>query len=239
LYSSDTEEATVSDIVNAALLVFVGLFPVVNPLGVAPVFLNMTRQCTSEARYVLARRVAVNGFLLLLSSLLVGSYVLEFFGLTLPVVRIAGGLVVTATGWKLLSSGEDQQDHRAESDQQDHPAESIAQDHVAPPDSFYPLTMPLTVGPGAISVAITLGSRRPVHPESFGHQVLLAGAAVAGLLAIAGTIYICFRFAATIMSRLGEGGTNVLLRLSAFILLCIGIEIMWTGYSALINTIGH
>jgi multiple antibiotic resistance protein len=189
----------VSDIVNVILLVFAGLFPVVNPLGSAPVFLNMTRQCTSETRRVLARRVAVNGFLLLLGSLLIGAHVLEFFGLTLPVVRIAGGLVVTATGWKLLSSGEDQQDHRAE---------SVAQDHVAPPDSFYPLTMPLTVGPGAISVAITLGSRRPVHPESFSHQILLAGAAVAGLLAIAGTIYICFRFAATITSRLGEGGTR-------------------------------
>jgi len=203
---------------------------VVNPLGSAPVFLNMTRQCTSETRRVLARRVAVNDFLLLLGSLFVGAHVLEFFGLTLPILRIAGGLVVTATGWKLLSSGEDQQEYRAA---------SAAQDHVTPPDSFYPLTMPLTVGLGAISVAIALGSRRPVSLESFGHRALLMGAAIAGLLAIAGTIYICFRFAAVITSRLGEGGTNVLLRLSAFILLCIGIEIIWNGYSALITTVGH
>src|SRR5919205_3304479 len=107
------EEGIVSDVVNTALLVFAGLFPVVNPLGNAPVFLTITRQCTDEERHRLARRVEVNGFLLLLGSLLVGSHVLAFFGLTLPVVRIAGGLVVAATGWKLLSSGEDRQDQRA------------------------------------------------------------------------------------------------------------------------------
>ena len=219
-----------SDVVNTALLVFAGLFPVVNPLGNAPVFLTITRQCTDEERHGLARRVAVNGFLLLLGSLLVGSHVLTFFGLTLPVVRIAGGLVVAATGWKLLSSGEDQQDHRAA---------SAAQDRIAPPDSFYPLTMPLTVGPGSIAVAIAFGSRRPAPPESFGHLALLAGAAVAGLLAIAGTVYVSYRFAAAVTSRLGEGGTNVLMRLSAFILLCIGIEITWNGYSALLATGGR
>ena len=219
-----------SDVVNTALLVFAGLFPVVNPLGNAPVFLTITRQCTDEERHGLARRVAVNGFLLLLGSLLVGSHVLTFFGLTLPVVRIAGGLVVAATGWKLLSSGEDQQDRRAA---------SAAQDRVGLPDSFYPLTMPLTVGPGSIAVAIALGSRRPPPPESFGHLALLAGAAVAGLLAIAGTVYVSYRFAADVTSRLGEGGTNVLMRLSAFILLCIGIEITWNGYSALLATGGR
>lgn len=141
------------DAVNAALLVFAGLFPVVNPLGNAPVFLSLTRRCTGEERHALARRVAVNGFLLLLGSLLVGSHVLAFFGLTLPVVRIAGGLVVAATGWRLLSGGEDQQDQRA--------SQSAAQDRAAPPDSFYPLTMPLTVGPGSIAVAITFGSGGP------------------------------------------------------------------------------
>jgi multiple antibiotic resistance protein len=149
-------------------------------------------------------------------------------------VRIAGGLVVAATGWKLLSSGEDQQDHSAAG-----AAQSAAQGRIAPPDSFYPLTMPLTVGPGSIAVAIAFGSRRPAPPESFGHLALLAGAAVAGLLAIAGTVYVSYRFAAAVTSRLGEGGTNVLMRLSAFILLCIGIEITWNGYSALLATGGR
>jgi multiple antibiotic resistance protein len=214
----------VSEVVNTFLLVFAGLFPIVNPLGSAPIFLNLTRHCRDEERHALAWRVAVNGFLLLLGSLFVGSFVLEFFGITLPVVRIAGGFVVTTMGWKLLTTDDRPPDQRAASSDPSHGAL---------PDAFYPLTMPLTVGPGSISVAITLGSHRPAAPASLAHFALLAGAATAGLFAIAAAIYVSYRFAANLMSVLGEGGANVVLRLSAFILLCIGIEIMWAGVQAL------
>jgi multiple antibiotic resistance protein len=220
----------VSEIVNTALLVFAGLFPVVNPLGNAPVFLSLTRRCTGQERHTLAGRVAVNGFLLLLGSLLIGSHILTFFGLTLPVVRVAGGLVIAATGWKLLTSGEEPEDLRT--------AQSATQERAALPDSFYPLTMPLTVGPGSITVAITFGSRRPVAPDSLSHLVMLAGAAIAGLLAIAVTVYASYRFASDVSARLGATGTRVLTRLSAFILLCIGIEIMWSGVRALLTEAG-
>ena len=98
-------------------------------------------------------------------------------------------------------------------------------------DSFYPLTMPITVGPGSIATAITIGSQRP--RVGFTHLALLGGAATAGLIAISATIYICYRFAEGTVGLLGEQGTNVLVRLSAFILLCIGIEIVWSGYSTL------
>ncbi len=101
----------------------------------------------------------------------------------------------------------------------------------SPTDAFYPLTMPITVGPGSIAVAITLGSQRPREP--FAQLAVLGGGAVAGLVAIAATIYVCYRFAEGTVGALGEQGTNVVVRLSAFILLCIGIEIIWNGYSAL------
>jgi len=220
----------VQEFVNTFLLVFAGLFPIINPLGNAPIFLTLTRQCTDEERHMLAWRVAVNGFLLLLGSLLIGSHILSFFGLTLPIIRIAGGLIIASVGWKLLSSDNDQDDHRTA---------GAPHEHVALPDSFYPLTMPLTVGPGSIAVAVKLGSRRPAVPESVSHLALLAGAAFLGLLASAVTIYLSYRFAGNITSMLGKGGTNVLLRLSAFILVCIGIEILWNGCQALLATIGH
>src|ERR1700675_1193201 len=102
-----------NDITNAFLLVYAGLFPIVNPIGGAPIFLGLTRACTDTERHALAGKVAVNGFLLLLGSLLVGSYVLEFFGITLPVVRIAGGLVVSSFAWKLLNASEGLEDQRA------------------------------------------------------------------------------------------------------------------------------
>ena len=101
-----------NDIVNAFLLVYMGLFPIINPVGAAPIFLGLTRNCTDEERHLLARRVAINGFFLMLGSLIVGSHVLEFFGITLPVVRIAGGLVVTAFGWKLLQADDEGIDSR-------------------------------------------------------------------------------------------------------------------------------
>jgi multiple antibiotic resistance protein len=214
----------VSEIANTFLLVFAGLFPIVNPLGAAPIFLSLTRRCDLRQRNALALRVAVNGFCLLLGSLLVGSYVLEFFGISVPVLRVGGGLVVTALGWRLLNEGDDSLDRRSA---------GAADNGPNLPDAFYPLTMPLTVGPGSIAVAITIGSQRPKVPFELAHTALLAGAAVAGLSAIAVSIYLSFRFGPRLTAILGPSGTNVLVRLSAFILLCIGISILWSGYVAL------
>jgi len=95
--------------------------------------------------------------------------------------------------------------------------------------------MPLTVGPGSIAVAIALGAQRPQTPAGLADIALLGGAAIAGLLAIAATIFLCYRFADRMVAMLGPGGINVLVRLSAFILLCIGIQIVWSGYSALMG----
>jgi multiple antibiotic resistance protein len=216
--------APFSSVVNAFLLVYAGLFPIVNPIGGAPIFLGLTRSCEQRERNQLALLVAINSFALLLGSMLVGSYVLEFFGITLPIVRVAGGLVVAATGWKLL-----QAENNPGGDRAAHGSgESI--------DAFYPLTMPLTVGPGSMAVAITLGSQRP--RGGLTEIALLGMAAIVGLLAIAGTIYICYRFAEGTVGALGPRGTNVLVRLSAFILLCIGINILWSGYSALLQAAG-
>jgi multiple antibiotic resistance protein len=202
------------------LLTYAALFPIINPIGSAPIFLGLTQFVSDGDRDTLARRVAVNSFFLLLGSLFVGSHVLEFFGISLPVVRIGGGLVVTAFGWKLLNS-----EARPDGDHTAGPVMTV-------PDAFYPLTMPLTVGPGSISVAITLGSQRPKDLD-YTQMALLGGAAVAGIVATVLTVYLCYRFAENMSTKLGVAGTNVLVRLSAFIMLCIGIQILWGGWSAL------
>lgn len=210
--------------INAMFLVYGGLFPIVNPIGSAPLFLGLTQFCTEKQRHGLARSVAINSFFLLLGSMLIGSHLLVFFGISLPVVRLGGGLVVTAFGWKLLNS-----------DAPPEGAEAVARNRATIPDSFYPLTMPLTVGPGSISVAISLGSERP-RVLAFEHLILLAGAAVAGIVLIVATVYLSYRFADRIVAWLGPVGTNVVVRLTAFILLCIGIQILWSGWSELIAT---
>ena len=216
-----------NEILSAFLLTFAGLFPIVNPIESAPFFYGMTASLGTAERNVMARKVAINGFALLLGSMVLGPYLLEFFGVRLPVVRIAGGFVVTALGWKLLTQ-EDFSDHP---DSADLPARSRKNG-----GSFYPLTMPLTVGPGSMSVAITIGSRKtegiPPPAELAGH----ATGALIGMAAIGLTIYLAYRFASNMARLLGDTGLEVLVRLSAFILMCIGIEIIWNGWTAL-NTL--
>jgi len=211
----------VTAVVSAFLLTFAALFPIVNPLEGAPFFLGLTAGLSSAERRVLAGKAAVNGFALLLGSMALGPWLLEVFGIQLPVVRIAGGLVVAALGWKLLTQ-EQWSDHAA----------GVQAGSAAKVGSFYPLTMPLTVGPGSMSVAITIGSRKPGFTQ-LSELVEHAGGALLGLIAIAISIYLAYRFADNIARLLGQTGLEVLVRLSAFILMCIGIEIIWNGYSTL------
>lgn len=202
-----------------ALVVFLALFPIVNPFGTAPLFLSMTPGDSSSSRSSLSRSVAINGFILLIVSMLIGSYILAFFGISLPVVQVGGGLLVTASGWRLLhQTGERKDgDSRAAAQKRESNLKAIA---------FYPLTMPLTVGPGSISVALTLGAN-----FSYGKfpGLLPLGAAVLGIGAVAVIVYLSYRSAERLERLLGETGSGILTRLSSFILLCIGIQIFVNG----------
>jgi multiple antibiotic resistance protein len=213
----------VSAVFSAFLLTFAGLFPIVNPIEAAPFFLALTPNLSNDERRGLASRVAINGFALLLGSMVIGPWLLVFFGIDLPVVRIAGGLVVTALGWKLLT----------EEEWSDHGEASVQPGVPRKVGSFYPLTLPLTVGPGSISVAITIGSRKPETEFTFPTIALHAVGALLGVAAIALSIYIAYRFAGNLARVLGTTGLEVMVRLSAFILMCIGIQIIWNGWSAL------
>jgi multiple antibiotic resistance protein len=213
----------VSAVFSAFLLTFAGLFPIVNPIEAAPFFLALTPNLSNAERFSLARRVAINGFALLLGSMVIGPWLLVFFGIDLPVVRIAGGLVITALGWKLLT----------EEQWSDHGEASVQPGVPRPVGSFYPLTLPLTVGPGSISVAITIGSRKPDAEFAFPAFALHAIGAFLGVAAIALSIYIAYRFAGNLARVLGTTGLEVMVRLSAFILMCIGIQIIWNGWTAL------
>ena len=210
-------------VVSAFLLTFAGLFPIVNPLESAPFFLGLTAGLPAEERRILARKASVNGFALLLGSMVLGPWLLELFGIELPVVRIAGGLVVTALGWKLLNA-EEVSEHAVGAGPQGAPRKV---------GSFYPLTLPMTVGPGSMSVAITIGSRKQPGFPQLSQLAEHAAGALGGLIAIGLTIYLAYRFAENIARLLGATGLEVLVRLSAFILMCIGIEIIWNGCSAL------
>ena len=208
------------------LLVVGALFPIVNPVGNTPIFLSLTRGLSAQGRVTLSRMIAVNGLILILASIFIGTHILAFFGISLPVVQVGGGLVVISTGWGLLRRPDD--DGTAEQGGRE------CQEMDYERQAFYPLTLPLTVGPGSISVAITVGANRPEGSEW--RWPLIAGMLLGSIL-IAVSIYLSYRFAERIGRTLGDSAMNVIIRLSSFILVCIGVQILWNGLSALLRTV--
>ncbi|HSU30363.1 MAG TPA: NAAT family transporter [Bryobacteraceae bacterium] len=212
----------VVDTIQSCLLVLTGLFPVVNPVGNAPIFLNLTPGYSPDARSILSRKIALNSYWLLTGSMLIGTHILDFFGISIPVVQVGGGLVVTSTGWMLL--------HQNAQESREIAQKKITNEDIAD-RAFYPLTLPLTVGPGSISVALTLGANHPPHENSMVRLL----AAVIGPALVALSIYLSYRFAHRLAYLLGETAMNVFVRLTSFILLCIGVQILWNGVHALLS----
>jgi multiple antibiotic resistance protein len=212
---------------TAALLVPATLLPIINPLVGAPIFMAMT----GDNRHLavrMARRVGLNSFFLLAGSFFVGGYVLEFFGVSIPAVRVAGGILVGSTAWRLLNdSGQDDLQRSLA-----NAAEEMLDREIAR-RSFLPMTFPLTVGPGTIAAAITLGAARPEHGAAW---VASVTGALLGLAVAALAVYLTYRYSRPLLSRLGDTGILVLTRLAAFLLLAIGIDILWSGLAEFIRT---
>ena len=217
----------ISDSFTVFILAYATLFPVINPLGGAPIFLNLVDGCSPAVRNKLARSISINSFAMLVGAMIIGPRLLLFFGISLPVLQVAGGLVVAVMGWNLLNQGTKSSDGCGDS--------SGINDSNAMSSAFYPLTLPLTVGPGSIATVIALVANYKKTPN-FEFENELAGiiGGTLGVIAIALTIYIAYREAPGIKRILGENGTNVLMRLFAFILFAIGIQIIWGGVHGLI-----
>jgi len=210
---------------GATILLAVGaLLPIVDPLGGAPIYMAMTAGMTPAERNATAKTVAINSFLLLLASALAGAYVLDLFGLSIPAVQVAGGSVICAVAWSLLN----QPNAPPSVSREETPGNELVEHRLR---AFYPLTMPLTVGPGSISVALTLGAN---PPRGLRPLLLTAGSHAIGFAIVALVVYLCYRYSGRILKTLGPIGTGIVERLSAFILLCIGVQIIWNGVHALI-----
>lgn len=217
-------QGIVADIAREMLLVPITLLPIINPLSTASVFVTTIGRRHDLAR-VLARQVCINSFCVIVVGILVGGYVLELFGISLPVVRIAGGLLVAATGWRMLGARRELVQAAVAEE-----AGSMSRDEVMR-HSFMPMTFPLTTGPGTLAACIALGtqmeSARPVDFIS-GGIVALGGATLVVLV-----LYLILRNSVRVVARLGNTGELVLQQVMAFILMCIGIQLMWNGWAEL------
>ncbi|HBN73583.1 MAG TPA: hypothetical protein DD376_02235 [Sutterella sp.] len=205
------------------LLVFSSFMPAINPFGGSMLFLSMTGGISHEERAKLARRISIYSVVVLLVSLYAGNLILNFFGISIDVLRVAGGIVLFSTGWKVLNEGD--ADGGAVS-------KEMTVRHVYSEMAFYPFTLPITTGPGAISVAVALGAT-PMHgiPDVAG---CLTGIVLNCLL-----VWVCYTNSDRVTRVLGSVGANALTRIFAFILICIGVSVFWTGFSGLWSSMPH
>jgi multiple antibiotic resistance protein len=203
--------------INSFLLAFPALFSIVNPIGGALIYSQVTADRSHDERTRLALRIGFYSSLVMLVALWGGAYVLNFFGVSLGALRIAGGLVVAVRAWALLSEPEIN-----EATKQEQAAPASSGDDVA----FFPLTMPFTTGPGTISVAIALGSNRPA--SGLGLFPFFLGVSAAALV-IAIFVWIAYRSADGLVSFLGPSSARIITRLAAFLLLCVGTQILVNG----------
>jgi multiple antibiotic resistance protein len=214
-------------LLKSTFLVVTALFPIVNPLGGAPLFLSLTHYYTAQERRILSRRIALNSIVLIICSYFIGTHILAFFGISLPVVQVGGGLVLASAGWAMLKQKDD--------DTTKSEVHRTVDAHDLFAKAFYPLTLPLTVGPGSISVAITLGANEP-HTD---HRIIFSMVgAVIGSVLIAASVYLCYAFSDRLAQALGATAMSVIMRLSSFLLVCIGVQIIWNGLSALLKSVG-
>ena len=208
------------------LVALPALFSIVNPLGGALIYSRVTSDREQAERVALAWRVATYSAVVMLSALWIGASLMSFFGVSIEALRVAGGLVVAASAWEMLSNSKENEDRKKE---QAAPAAGAAD--VA---AFFPLTMPFTTGPGTISVAIALSAGRPsTAVELVPFFAGLSGAAVA----VAISVGVCYASADRVVALLGAARARVLNRLSAFLLLCIGVQILLTGLQGALATV--
>ncbi|TWG88445.1 multiple antibiotic resistance protein [Cupriavidus gilardii J11] len=209
---------SLSNMIAEFLLAFSALLSIINPFGMAFVLFDRTRFLTSEERTRLSRQVAINSFVVLIVTFFLGTAILGFFGISLQALRLAGGFVVAFSGWTMLNAPTQPAEKRIE---------SVSTGDVTQM-AFFPLTIPLTTGPGSIATAIALSASRS---NQWRDAIESGVVSVAVAAAVSLVVFVVYSKAERLARVLGPEGTNVVTRLSAFLLLCIGVQIMLTGVS--------
>lgn len=191
---------------------FIGLLPIINPLAAAPTFLAITEGDSPARRREQARKGCCYMVGILVSFLIGGTFIMNFFGISIPGLRIAGGIMMTGIGLGMLTS----QKTAARPDDEEHEAA------VKKPDiSFSPLAMPMLSGPG--SIAVTLGF------TSLAEGWLDYAAIILGIVAVALLTYVVLRLSGKIVGLIGPVGLNAMTKIMGFLIMCIGVQFVVNG----------
>lgn len=204
---------------------FAALFPVLNPIGSSFIILSVVNGSPPSALNKLAYTISIYTAIMLIIVLFAGSWVLMMFGITIPIVLIGGGLILANIGWQILNQPVTVGDNKGQETNFTGNLDSMA---------FYPLTMPITAGPGCIAVVIALGAH---SVKSIWRDTLLnlIGNAI-GIILVAITVYLCYRYTHVIANKIGQSGTAVIMKLAAFFNLCIGLELITHGFTYLLKS---
>jgi multiple antibiotic resistance protein len=208
------------------LFSFLALFPIVNPIGMSPFFLQITDSYSKRERRLLAVKVAKASAILLIVILFTGSSILHFFGVSLDFIRIAGGLLVAWSAWRSLNNTSPT--GREEIKNFDKGLSNVA---------FFPLTMPLTAGPGAIAVTIALDTRIEKKFSLLG--VFQYSGIILGIIVVSLLVWLSYAFSEDIFNLIGKTGAKALTSISSMIILAIGVGIFWQGLSPLLVKLLH
>ena len=218
---------------KAFLIAFSVLLPLINPLGSALVFLGLVGDAPPKLLRSLARRIAINNIIFLGVFEVTGAAILNFFGISLPIVQFSGGIVVAAMGWAVLnerSAGVVTRKKQEETGTGAEPDTSHLEEGV-----FYPFTFPITSGPGTLVALLTVTAH--IHDKVLTHNLLAHLGVFLSVVVLSVLVYFCYANAPRITKKIPPSTAHGILRVIAFILLCIGIQIAWNGLSALIATI--
>jgi multiple antibiotic resistance protein len=218
---------------NAFLISVSALLPLINPLGSALVFLGLVGEAPPAVYRSVARKVALNNIAFLAVIELLGSAILNFFGISLPIVQVSGGIVIASIGWSVLNDKTSAADPARRSEG----LQSSATDSLRTLEqkAFYPFTFPVTSGPGTLVVMLTLSARfsgGSLPQDVLGHLGLFLA-----VIVLSAAVYVCYGYAPRITKAIPATTAQGILRVIAFILLCIGVQIGWNGLTVLIRSL--
>jgi multiple antibiotic resistance protein len=219
---------------NAFLIAFTALLPLINPVGSALVFLGLVGDARPEVYRSLARRIAINNIIFLAIIELLGSAILRFFGISLPIVQLSGGIVIAAIGWSVLN--EQDANKTARDKKEDAELDEEMGTRALEQKAFYPFTFPVTSGPGTLVVMLTLSAH--ISDSNLTRNILGHVGLLIAIVALSALVYFCYAYAPKITRSISPATAHGILRVVAFILLCIGVQIAWNGLALLLATVG-
>lgn len=222
---------SLNSFIHLLFIGFITLFPVVNPIGTAfiisPYFAHLNREQKKKA----VKKITFYAFCVCTVSLFAGHYILELFGITIPVIQIAGGIMICKMGWEFLTT-----DDTSTPESEKVPLDieqTNTQYHNLESKLFYPITFPVTTGAGTLSVLFTLSAQSAT--KNFLDYLINTSAILLAIIGMCILVYIFFLNTEKIIHYLGSSGEKIVNRITAFLIFCVGLQIAISGIQALIK----